>query len=234
MIRKAFVIVLVLLAMKTASSQPLLKVSPESYDFGITVPNSIIVHKAWIKSSGTDTVRVEKVSTGCTCTSMPLEKDKIAPGDSVQVEIRWNTNRMRGPSKQYPRIYYKNSEKELRLALTAIFVNVPDSNLSVTAWPFRFELGRLPDRSIDSIEFRIKNNSAKDIEVYLASHEIEQCELQLPKILPAHSNSFGFIKIKPEHLGEEFEDSYTLKFSHDVKHVLTIPVRRKIYSASAG
>jgi hypothetical protein len=179
-------------------------------------------------------VKVTDIQTGCACTTIPLSKKEIAPGDSVEIEIRWNTERTYGPVKRYPRIYYQNAEKPLRLALFTNVLNVPDSNLSTSVWPFRFELGKHAAFSVDSLEFRIKNTTDREIEVGLASHGLERCELMLPASLPPNKDSFGYIKIKPEFLNEEFEDSITLRFSHDVKHVITIPVRRKIYESGQG
>ena len=215
-------------------SQPVLKSSPENFDFGITINNSIIVHKLWLKSTGTDTVKIKDIKTGCSCTTMPLSRNEIAPGDSLEVAIRWDTQRTYGPDKKYPFIFYEGAKEPLRIGLFTNVQNVPDSNLPVSVWPFKFELGKHPAKSLDSLEFRIKNTTDKDIAASIVSHALEQCEINLPKVLPAKSAAFGFIKIKPEFVGQEFQDSITIRFSHDDKFFITVPIRRKLYVDTQG
>ncbi len=216
------------------SAQPVLESSPESFDFGFTIHNSTIVHKLWLKSTGTDTVKVKDIQTGCSCTTIPLSQKEIAPGDSVEVTISWDTQRTYGPVKRYPRIYYEGVEKPRRLSLFTNVQSVPDTNLSVVIRPFKFELGRLPAKSVDSLEFKIRNNTDKEIEASLVSHVPEKCEIVFPKLLPAKSDSYGHVKIKSEYIEQEFEDSITLRFNHEEKYYITVPIRRKLYVGSPG
>lgn len=215
-------------------AQPVLKSSSEKFNFGISTINSTIVHKLWLKSTGTDTVKIRDIETTCSCTTMPLSRKEIAPGDSLEVTISWDTQRTFGPVHRYPRIYYEGVEEPLRIGLSADVQYVPDSLLPVSIWPFRFELGRHPLKSVDSLEFRIKNTTDKDIEISVVSHELEQCEISLPKFLPAKSVAFGYIKVKPEFVGQEFENSITVSSSHDKKYFMTVPIRRKVYLDSSG
>ena len=215
-------------------AQPVLEGSPENFDFGFTIHNSTIVHKLWLKSTGTDTVKIKDIQTGCSCTTIPLSQKEIAPGDSVEVTVSWDTQRTYGPVKRYPRIYYEGAEKPLRLSLFTNVQNFPDTNLTVGISPFKFELGKLPTKSVDSVEFKIRNNTDKEIESFLVSHPLEKCEIVFPKLLPAKSDSYGYIKIKPEFVEQEFEDSITLRFNHEEKYYITVPIRRKVYAGSPG
>lgn len=235
LMRKLLFIFTVVVCWGTAVlAQPVLESSPKSFDFGFTIHNSMIVHKLWLKSTGTDTVKVNDIQTGCSCTTLPLAQKEIAPGDSVEVTISWDTQRTNGPVKRYPRIYYEGADKPLRLALYTNVQNVPDTNLSIVILPFKFELGRLPAKSIDSLEFKIRNNTDREIEAFLVSHLLEKCEIVFPKLLPAKSDSYGYIKIKPEFIEQEFEDSITLRFNHEAKYYITVPIRRKVYIGSPG
>ncbi len=214
--------------------EPVLKSSTEKFNFGISINNSTIVHKFWLKSTGTDTVKIRKLETTCSCTTMPLARNEIAPGDSLEVTISWDTQRTFGPVNRYPRIYYEGAEEPLRIGLSTDVQYAPDSMLPLSIWPFKFELGRHPVKSVDSLEFRIKNTTAKDIEVSIVSHVLEQCEIYLPKVIPAYSAAFGFIKIKLEFIDQEFENSITVRSSHDKKYFITVPIRRKVYMDSSG
>ncbi len=214
--------------------QPVLKCSPENFDFGFSIVNSTIVHKLWLKSTGADTVKIKDIKTGCSCTTMPLSRKEIAPGDSLEVTMSWDTQGTRGQIKRYPSIFYEGVEKPLRIGLFTHVLNVPDSNHSVAILPFRFELGKHQSKSVDSLEFRIKNTTDKDIAVSIISHLLEQCDINLPNIIPAKGEAFGYIKIKPEFADQKFENSITIGFSHDEKFFITVPIRRKLYMDSSG
>lgn len=218
----------------SASAAPVLQAIPLDFDFGLSVNNSVLVHKFWLKSTGTDTVKIKNVEMACSCTTMPISQKVIAPGDSLEVEIRWDTQRSHGQVKRFSHIYYEGVGKPLSLGLFTDVETAPDSNLSVTVWPFRFELGKLAAKSVDSIDFRIKNTTDKDISAAIVSHSLEECEINVPDILPAKGEAHGFVKIKPEYADKEFENSITLKFSHDEKYRITVPIRRKIYGQNPG
>ncbi|MGH8015761.1 MAG: DUF1573 domain-containing protein, partial [Candidatus Zixiibacteriota bacterium] len=145
--KKTLLILLGALIGGNIMAQTALVSRPENFDFGFSILNSVIVHKTKLKSVGTETVKIKKVETGCSCTTMPLARNEIAPGDSLEVEIRWDTGRTHGPVKRYPRIYYEGAEEPLRLGLFTNVVNIPDTNLAVSVLPYRFELGSHPIKS---------------------------------------------------------------------------------------
>lgn len=213
-------------------SEPVLTASNENFDFGFSITGSTIIHKLWLKSTGTDTVKIKDIQTGCSCTTIPLTQKEIPPGDSIEITISWDTQRTLGPVKRFPRFYYEGAEKPMRLTLSTNVQNVPDTNLSVNILPFKFELGRLPAKSVDSLNFKIRNNTDKEVGAVIISHLNEKCEIIYPKLLPARSDSYGYIKIKPEFVGEEFEDSITLKFNHEEQYFITVPIRRKVYTVN--
>jgi len=233
--RKLIITIFAVLCLGHAAfGQAAIECSSMDFDFGFTVHNSIIVHKIWLKSTGKDTLKIKDIETGCLCTTMPLSKKDIAPGDSEEISILWDTERTYGPVNRYPRIYSNAGDKPLRLTLFTNVQNVPDSNMTVSVWPYRFELGRHPLKSIDSIQFRIKNTSDKDIEPKIVSHLLEQCEIVLPQTVPAKGDGFGYIKLRPGFIDKEFQNSVTFGFSFDEKYHITVPIRRKLYIDKSG
>jgi len=216
----------------TAWGQPKLEASPSEFDFGFTVKDAAITTGLWLKSTGTDTVNISEIKTGCECTTIPLETKRIAPGDSIEVFIRWETERTFGQVKRYPRFYYDNAPHELRFGLKANVLNMHDSiGMAISVWPYRFEFGRHASISVDSMAFKLKNVLDGRIRPSLAGHVPEQCVFVLPEVIPAKGEAWGYIKIKNEYLDQEFDNSITLKFNHNDKYFITVPIRRKVYKS---
>lgn len=64
--------------------------------FGYLPTGAVVHHDFWIHNSGGDTLRISKVTPGCGCTTAPLSKDAIAPGDSARLSVVFDTENMLG------------------------------------------------------------------------------------------------------------------------------------------
>lgn len=230
-LKTAFVLLVSLLG-TSSFGESLLKSSSEEFNFGLSISGTTLVHRVWLKSVGTDTAKITNVSTGCSCTTMPLSRKEIAPGDSLEVDIIWDIKGTMGIIRRYPRVFYEGAKDPVLVTMQGYAQHVPDSNAFLSIWPFKFELGKLGEKSVDSIAFRIKNTSIQTIHATLASHELRECELMLPESIAPSSDAYGYIKVRAEYLDKEFENSITIKFSLDDKTFITVPVRRKIYAAN--
>ncbi len=57
------------------------------WDFGHIPKTGKVVHTYQIKSVGEDTLIIAKVRTTCGCTSAPLSKDILAPGETARLDV---------------------------------------------------------------------------------------------------------------------------------------------------
>ncbi|MCH7946833.1 MAG: DUF1573 domain-containing protein [candidate division Zixibacteria bacterium] len=227
------IITVILVLSANAFSQPKLESSGQKFDFGLTTQNSVIIYSFWLKSTGTDTVTISDIKTGCSCAISTLESDKIAPGDSSYLTISWNTEQATGPIKRYPLIYSNGSAKPLRISLKANVLLSLDSSYSGSIWPFKFEMSRIREMSIDSLEFRIINATDQDFYPVMLSELPAECIIFLPETVPAGGSAFGYAKILPEFVDKEFKTSFTVDFKHGSGNYLTIPIRRKFYGSKS-
>ena len=227
------IIAAILVLSSNSFSQPKLESSGEKFDFGLTTQNSTIVYSFWLKSTGSDTVKISEIKTGCSCAIRSLESDLIAPGDSTQLTISWNTERATGPIKRYPLIYSNGSAKPLRISLKANVLLSLDSAFAGSIWPFKFEMSRIREMSIDSLEFRIINTTDQDFYPVMVSEQPAECIIYLPQTVPARGSAYGYAKILPEFVDKEFKSSFTFDFKHGSGNYLTIPIRRKFYGSKS-
>jgi len=223
------VVVLVLTAGARSHSQPRLVATAPEFDFGYTPQNVKLVHHFWFKSAGTDTLRINDIKTGCACALMPLERDWLAPGDSMKVSIHWNIKRNLGRIDRYPRVFTNAGPDPVRLHLKGTVIPYPDSARPVSPKPFRFLLARSSLKDIDSLSFTLTNHSSQDLAVSLASVPPEEVELVLPVSVRALASSTGYVKLKPEFADSEFQTSITLLMSDQGHTHITIPIGRKFY-----
>lgn len=220
-----------MLACTSSYSQPRLEISDTDFDFGYTPLNTKLVNRFWFKSVGTDTVVINDIKTGCACAVMPLEKNRIAPGDSMRVGVFWDVKNNLGPTGRTVRIYTNASQDPLRLHMKAVVRPTLDSARPVSVKPFRCELAKSSRAVIDSISFTLTNHTDEDVSVALVSSFPDECELVLPDTIKALASSRGYVKVKPEYADMEFETSMTLLFSDQEASRLTVPIRRKFYFA---
>lgn len=222
-------IILVATTAAVSYSQPRLVVPVPDFDFGYAPQNATLVHHYWFKSMGTDTLIINEIKTGCACAVMPLEKNWIAPGDSMKVSIYWDIKRILGEIDRVPRVFTNASPDPLPLHLTGRALPWPDSARPVSVKPYKFELAKSSRKDIDSMSFTLTNHSNQALSVKLISPPVEECELILPDSVGALSTSTGHVKVKPEFADSEFKESITLLISDRDNSHITIPIRRKFY-----
>ncbi len=224
----AFLFICVVLA-GSVQAEASLRFSMDRFDLGSIPPNSVVSHFFWFRSAGTDTLVIEEIKTGCGCTLIPLERNWIAPGDSMKIDICWDVKGKIGANGSYPYIFTNAPDGPGRVYLTGTIVKYPDSLRPVSLKPYILDLSRIRETSIDSLTFAIRNHGDQDITLTRLSFDIIECEVTLPEMVPAGSVAFGRIKVKEEFLDKEFKRSFTIQLNDQRNSRITIPVRRKIY-----
>jgi hypothetical protein len=227
--RTSIFAVILILGAATVQAEPRLVVLAPTFEFGYTPQNSAVQHRFWFRAAGTDTVRIKEIKTDCACALMPLERDWLAPGDSMEVTITWELGRITGGILRSPYVFCNASPDPMKLYLSASVTPFPDSVRPVSVRPFRFELARASIRDIDSIGFTLTNHSDDEVNVRLISPLPRQIDVVLPDVVPGNSGSTGYVRLKPEFADTEFNTSITLMTTDPKNTHVTIPVRRKFY-----
>jgi hypothetical protein len=76
--------------------KPKIQLSEDYWYFGYLSTGAVVHHDFWIRNSGTDTLKISKVTPGCGCTTAPLSKEAIAPNDSARLSVVFDTKNMLG------------------------------------------------------------------------------------------------------------------------------------------
>jgi hypothetical protein len=90
-------LLLLLPAICQAQTPPKVAVDSSQHDFGQLGPGAIVSHRFQVSNKGGAPLRLLRVDTSCGCTSSLLGKDLLAPGESTELEVNFNTAGLQGP-----------------------------------------------------------------------------------------------------------------------------------------
>lgn len=103
-----------------------LEVSESLWDFGYVTQGAKVTHDYVLKNVGDDSLFIEKVKPTCGCTSAPLTKDKLAPGESVPVTVTFSTGKFSGPVHKTVTVSSSDAEQAtMPLSFSAIVGSLP-------------------------------------------------------------------------------------------------------------
>lgn len=222
-----------LLLAGSLSAQPKLTIEEQRFDFGFVPQYSTLVHHFWLKSSGSDTLEITEVKTGCDCIAAPFERTRLAPGDSARLKLSWQVTAEIGAINRSPYVYTNMGPDPTRLYLTCVLMDRPDNGFPLAFKPFKAELTRARGVSVDSIRIAVTNNSAGTLLLRLAGSTPEQIVFQVPETLLAATPTYLTMQLKPEFREQEFDEGVTLDVvapgqGPQVRY--TLPIRRKFYA----
>lgn len=231
MLKVTGILSLILLAAALASAEPKLDVDRRKFEFGLTPQNSTLVEFFWFKSVGTDTVRIDKITTGCDCATMPLERSLLAPGDSMSVGFFWKTYRKDGNTGRYPFVTSNVKGDPLQLSFTANVVQSLDESRPLSFSPYKVELSKIGSKSTDTVALALTNHSNNDVGLRRTSLNFPECTIQLPDTIKGNQTAHCRVILNPQYAEHEFERSVTIfTQSTDLSTMrFTIPIRRKFY-----
>jgi hypothetical protein len=212
-------------------ADPAMLTKPHEFDFGWVPRQSTVMAPFWIRSTGTDTLKIVDILPSCECAHVTLDEMSIPPGDSALAYYYWETDLRQGFKDQFATFYTNTmAERPERIFLKGINVRVPDSLRPLSISPFRLELSKLGKVTVDSIQLKFTNLGDQDLVLTQVSAPVAECEVVIPDSVKSNSSAYGYVKLRPEYADQEFIRSVTLEITGppNYERRITIPIRRKI------
>ena len=159
---------------------PKLVVPEPTYDFGTRPDSETVVHGFLIRNEGTGVLEIKNVRAACGCTAMELDKDKLAPGEEVEIGVSTNLRGRQGQRTFAVTVTTNDPDEPMtRLRMTG---NVEPA---IKIEPERVNFGEVYDdtplsetvnikATIDDLSFKV--NSAELSDMDFIEHEIEEVE----------------------------------------------------------
>lgn len=92
---------------------PRINISPQSFDFGEVDYGETVEHIFKVKNLGNESLKINRISTSCGCTSAKIDKEEISPGEEAELKVVYETTKMSGghaKGDQERIIYIKSSD----------------------------------------------------------------------------------------------------------------------------
>lgn len=203
-----------------------MQLSSGEFTFGFVPQHAKVSHVFWVKSIGSDTLRIEKVIPGCGCTQAPLEKDVLAPGDSTRLEVVFATRNYTGLVTKAPKILTNASEHADIVKFYAMVIPKPDTTNPVVIMPYKLDLSKTIRRVGDRVEFAIKNVSDQAVSLKLIDQPEGYWELSLPSQIGAGESAQAVLTALEPGTAPRYEKSFTIELNDAAKSRFTVPVLR--------
>ncbi len=207
------VLMIFVLAVFSACGQPKLKIQGNgTYDWGnVKEIDSPLHAKVKLYSIGTDSLRITTVKPTCGCTTAPLDKNVLAPGDSATLDITLNIKGAIGNLHKTIRIECNDpNQKETYLHLRA------DVNVPIAFYPSRYiafgqmYVGQEAKRSIKMINKTSQRILIKNVKMEPSNIKVN---LQDDDVLPPNGEIEIVATVTPDRAGT-FSCRLSFKTNH--------------------
>lgn len=225
--RKSISLALVLaLVSGSVLAQAVLDIPKPTFDFGYVPQQSVISTDFWLKSSGTEDLKILKVIPGCGCTKAPLDKEVLAPGDSTRLEVIFSSKRFTNRVTKHPRIQTNAGDQQVEFMSTV--VRRPDSTYPIVIKPYKLDLSQPMNMTREEIRFTLQNVSDQDLSLSMVASRPDLFAVTLPTKVKAGQSAEGVLKLTADGKAKDFEKSFTFEVSDNVTSRYTVPVKRTL------
>lgn len=97
---------------------------PYAWDFGQALQGEVLKHDFTLKNESGKTLNISGINTSCGCTASKVEKTSLAPGESVPIEVSFDTKGYSGKVEQF------------------VYVNTDDVDNPVTRFIIKAEVSK--------------------------------------------------------------------------------------------
>jgi len=205
---------------ESASAAPKIKIDSTHFDFGHTPEGLPVLHKYWAYNVGTDTLKISMVRVSCGCTSVPLNKKNLAPGDSVGLELKFDTKRFKGQiSKTATVVSNDPAQPEVTLHFTS----------RVGLWEGAI-VGNHSQIYLDTLgkteqTISLKNTSTSPYKISVLSPVADYMDFAISATeIPAKGEVALTFRTTPKTPLGEYNTSVTLRFEGPQTQNISIPV----------
>lgn len=199
---------------------------PESeFNFGRVSQHASVAHTFWLKSTGDEPVEIVKVIPGCGCTKAPLKDSLLAPGDSTELTIIFETRSYRGQVTKKPYVELKDGSREYVKIYTELLPK-PEEAMPISLDPVRLDVSQFTPTPRRMAKFNIVNKGDQDYNLRLIDYGDDYFELEMPEMVKAGQTATGTIMVHEDLVESEFERSITFELDDDMRTRYTLPVKR--------
>jgi len=224
--KRSYAFLLIMLMAASAMAAPRMIIPESSFDFGFVPQQAKVSHTFWLKSAGTDMLKITKVVPGCGCTKAPLEKADVTVGDSTKLEIIFSTKSYKNQVSKRPKIETNEGEPFKHVSIQTNVVSEPDNTYPIVLKPFVINMTQMAG-STNQFAFQIKNVSDQDLNLKLIDFPADYVSVDLPETVAKNSVARGTVTLNATHAKYNIEKSFTIELNDQNKSRFTLPLIKK-------
>lgn len=194
-----------------------------SWDWGYMPKGIKVAHFYKIQNLGEDTLKIASVKPGCGCTSAPLKKNNLAPGESVDLEVSFDAKNFMGKVNKSVTVT-SNDPTTPSLVLT-FSANVGIESPTVRFTPIEVMYDSIQLGKNDIRKILLFNTDITNVDVSLIDKPRDMVAIDLKKtnLEPGKSTEMIF-RVDKKATPGYFNLCSTLEISGSDKYRVTIPI----------
>ncbi len=172
MFRKTFCLITLITAASFAQMlSPKISVQPMTYDFGNIVQGEKVSHIFTITNTGGAELNIKNVRASCGCTAAKPEKNKLAPNESTDLKVEFNSAYKSGKQIKYVYIESNDPEnKQIKIEFDGNVVDKKDTAKMGSAPKLFFpesehDFGKVKEGKSVDYAFKFMNNGNSLLEI---------------------------------------------------------------------
>ncbi|MCP4566618.1 MAG: DUF1573 domain-containing protein [FCB group bacterium] len=203
-------------------------IRPRSWDFGFLPQKSEVGQRFYLINTGSDSLPVDRIKAGCSCTSVSQINHPIAPGDSAAIDILFKSGRYHKRTKKATQIFISESQQQIySIWLKAYVYKKKESpeNISITPQKLQWEVkdGKISDSST-TLEFFNSGPDTLKVVVLHSSGELVQ-SIDLPRDIVHDAKEELLINATALPVDKDFKGgSITFGFIGADTTIVTVPI----------
>jgi hypothetical protein len=194
------------------------------WDFGYVPKGGAVTHIFKVKNIGEDTLIIVRVRPGCACTTVPLSNNRLAPNETANLEVIFDSEKIRkGETSKKIQIISDDPTRPFQdLHFTA---RVGETNSLVKLIPEQVCFDTVHKKTETKRSLSVENISEEKLSVELVDNPKDFVELNFKKLdlMPGEKIEIT-LELKKDALVGGFNTSFTLDFENSKMVRVTVPV----------
>jgi len=146
--------------------QPKLVLQQTSFDFGDIKQGETVSHTFVLTNSGGDLLKITNVQASCGCTAAVPEKSELAPGESTNLPVKFNSTGRMGMQKKTVKIFTNDPQSpEMTVTISGNVVTAEQTGSVPTIYfpETQHDFGKVSEGEKINYTFRFVNKGQSEL-----------------------------------------------------------------------
>lgn len=148
---------------------PKLVMQQNEYDFGNIVQGEEVSHTFVLTNGGSGLLKIINVKPSCGCTAAMPEKDELGPGESTNLNVKFNSSGRFGKQKKLVRIESNDPDNPQAVITFKGTVVLADSELStypsINFFETQHDFGEVDEGKVVDYTFSFENSGTSSLKI---------------------------------------------------------------------